>query len=243
MDALRVLVVDDDELVRLSLAEILKVRGENCVLASSGEEALRLLGKREADRGDPFDVLISDLSMPGMDGLELIRRAKNIDPQLVCLVLSGFGTRDNIMAAIKEGVFDFIEKPLPDFPTFSMILDRARDRVRLIGERAGLLADLKRQNEKLEISLSQLNDAYEHLQRQEETIERDLRQAQHMQQRLLPSAFPRVGRIGMFGHYSPCERMGGDFFGIVALGEDRAAVYIADVAGHGVGAAMVTLII
>ena len=72
MDRLRVLVVDDEEVVRYPLEEFFRFRNDACSLATSGEEAMRLLGNTD------FDLMITDISMPGMSGLELITHARKL---------------------------------------------------------------------------------------------------------------------------------------------------------------------
>lgn len=238
MNPLRVLVVvDDEEVVRRMVAEVLALRGDDCLLATDGFEALRLLETH------PVDVLVSDLSMPGMHGLELVRRVTALYPYTVSIVLTGSGTRADIITAIKESVSDFVEKPLSDPTVLSMAVARAGERSRLMRERDELLADLRRKNERLEIGLTQLRETYTLLKQQEEALESDLRQARRMQQRLLPARFPRIPGLEFFGFFRPWEKLGGDFFGVIPLPGHRVALYLADVAGHGVGAAMITVIV
>lgn len=237
MRPLRVLVVDDEESIRYSVGEYLRRRGEECQTAESGEQALEYL------RGEDYDVMLTDLMMPGLSGMDVVREAKRLRPQLVCIILTGHGSREDAIEAVREGVFEFIEKPVMQLSVLGMAVDRAGGRARLLRERDRLMADLQRKNARLEVSLAQLNDVYNRVLRQEEILEADLHQAQRMQKRLLPSSFPAVAGFEFFGYFCPCERLGGDFFGIIPLSDDRLAVYLADVAGHGVGASMVTVIL
>lgn len=237
MSAFKVLAVDDEAPAREAVREYLALHGQDCRLAENGEEALSLL------RRESFDILITDLSMPGMSGLILLQEAKKLQPALVAMILSGTGTRQDIIQAMQLGAFDYLEKPLPDFHTFEIILNRAGRQCRLLQERQNLLRDLTNKNVKLETSLSQLLDAYAALRRHEETLQRDVAQAQRMQRKLLPHRLPELGRLELQGYFSPCERLGGDFFSAIPLGEDRMGLFLIDVMGHGVGAAMVTVIL
>ncbi|MFW6303393.1 MAG: SpoIIE family protein phosphatase, partial [Candidatus Sumerlaeota bacterium] len=232
-------VVDDEEMIRWSLGEFLQRRGDEYELAQDGPEALDIL------RGNEFDILLTDLSMPKMHGLELVREARALRPQMVSMVLTGLGAREDVIGAIKEQVFDFIDKPIQDYTEFSLALERAGRQARLVRERDQLLKDLKNKNSKLEMSLAQLNEAYARLSRQEGFLEEDLRQAQRMHQRLLPRRFPDIAGLDFYGYFAPCARLGGDFFDVFPLGGERQLVgfYLADVAGHGVGAAMITVIV
>ena len=239
LDKLRILVVDDEEMIRWALGEFLQRRGDEYELAGSGPEALEILRERD------FDILLSDLAMPEMHGIELIREARALRPQMVAVVLTGYGSREDIMAAMKERVFEFVDKPIRDYSEFSLTLERAGRQSRLVRERDNLLEDLQRKNLRLEVSLAQLNEAYARLSRQDKYLEEDLRQAQRMHQRLLPRRFPEIDGLNFYGYFSPCARLGGDFFDVLPLGGERNLVglYLADVAGHGVGAAMVTVIV
>ncbi len=235
MADLRILIVDDEDLILHVLKEFFRQRRDQCDTASNGIEALRLVEDRL------YDLVLSDISMPGMDGLELIRRVKALQPHSVCILMSGLGTRRDILSALKIGVFDFIDKPIPDLASLTMVVDRAAESSRLVNERDALLENLKQQNAKLEYSLQRLHEAFGQLRLQEEILESDLARAQRVQRKFLPSSFPRLNGFDLFGYYAPCEQLGGDFFGTVPLGEDHLAVYLVDVAGHGVSAAMVTV--
>lgn len=237
MENLRVLVVDDDDMIRLAVMQVLRRDGCLCSQAADGLEAL------EALQDQDFEVLLTDISMPNMDGLALLKAAQKVRPHMVTIVLSGMGSRDDVKAALQQGAFDFLDKPIPEIAALSLAVKRAGDRSLLTRQRDQLLADLKHKNTELEVSLQQLKDAYARLQYQECILESDLQQAQRIHNRLLPAEFPHIEGLDFFGYYSPCERMGGDFFGVVPLPDEKVALYLADVAGHGVGAAMVTVVI
>jgi serine phosphatase RsbU (regulator of sigma subunit)/anti-anti-sigma regulatory factor len=235
MADLCVLVVDDEDLILRVMKSFFLRRQDRCDLATSGEEALRFVEKQN------YDLILSDISMPKMDGLELIRRVKIIQPRAICILMSGLGTRGNIIAALKIGVFDFIDKPIPDLAALTMVIDRAAESGRLVRERDELLESLRDQNTKLEYSLLRLHEAFGQLLLQEEALESDLQKAQRVQRKFLPAGFPCVPGYDFFGYYAPCEQLGGDFFGTIPLSDGRLALYLVDVAGHGVSAAMITV--
>jgi serine phosphatase RsbU (regulator of sigma subunit) len=235
MQMLRTLVVDDNDLVLQAVADLFRQRGDYCVCASSAEEALQNI------QDNIFDLLVSDIVMPAMDGLELIRRAKILQPTMVCILMSGVGSRRDIIAALQIGVFDFMDKPVPDIASFNMIIDRAADRSRLIRERDALLENLKQQNVKLEFSLQRLHEAFGQLRQQEEELESDLLRAQQVQKRFLPTDVPVQPGLECFAYFGPCDQVGGDFFGTFQLSDGRTVAYLLDVAGHGVSAAIVTV--
>lgn len=104
-DKVRVLIVDDDEKMGEVLRKVLIRHGYHLSLASSGEEALRQLKRRL------FDLMLTDIQMPGMDGLALLRRAREISPETTVIMMTAFGAVDSAVEAMKQGAYDYISKP------------------------------------------------------------------------------------------------------------------------------------
>ncbi|MBI5136138.1 MAG: sigma-54-dependent Fis family transcriptional regulator [Nitrospirae bacterium] len=100
-----ILVVDDDDSVRESLTYLLEGAGYQVVPAASGEEALKLVDSA------PFSLFLTDLKMPGLDGIDLIDRIRERQPGLNGIVLTGHGSVDSAVAAMKSGAYDYIAKP------------------------------------------------------------------------------------------------------------------------------------
>ncbi len=103
-----IMVVDDEAVARISLAEVLKLEGYRVATAASGEEALSLL-----DKSEPFDLIVLDLKMPGMDGLDVTDAVRRRSPGTVIVLLTAFGTLETAMQAIKHGAHDYLLKPCP----------------------------------------------------------------------------------------------------------------------------------
>ncbi len=103
----RILVVDDESGIRFSLRGILEDEGFAVAEAETGEAGLELL-----DAGEAFDLMFLDIWLPGLDGLEVLARLREDRPELPVVMISGHGTIETAVAAIKRGAFDFIEKPL-----------------------------------------------------------------------------------------------------------------------------------
>src|SRR5262252_7670233 len=101
----RILVIDDEAAIRDSLRMTLEYEGYEFVAAATGQEGLAL-----AEREAP-DLVLLDVKMPGMDGLEVLDRLRNMNDQLPIVVISGHGTIGTAVEATKKGAFDFIEKP------------------------------------------------------------------------------------------------------------------------------------
>ena len=102
----RLLVVDDEAVIATQLKKYLQSRHYHVSLAESGEQALKILLR------ESFDILLTDLMMPGMNGLELIGHAKGLQPDIQCLLISGQGDMDSAIKAIQHGVINYLSKPL-----------------------------------------------------------------------------------------------------------------------------------
>jgi len=97
--------VDDEELYRRSLARILKRVGHEVTAAPDATEALAILAR------EPVDLMLADVQMPGINGLELVRQAHEIKPDLPCIVVTGYGTPENSVEALRAGAYWYLEKP------------------------------------------------------------------------------------------------------------------------------------
>jgi UDP-3-O-[3-hydroxymyristoyl] N-acetylglucosamine deacetylase len=102
----KVLIVDDEERVVQSIAGVLEDEGFRVVRAKSGEEAIKVFQEEGPD------IILLDIWMPGMDGIEVLKRLKWIAPECQVIMVSGHATISTAMTAVKLGAFDFIEKPL-----------------------------------------------------------------------------------------------------------------------------------
>jgi len=127
----RLLIVDDEVELRHALCETLADEGYETVGAENGAAALQAIAKQE------FDLLLSDLMMPGMDGVELLRRGLEIDPNLVGIIMTGQGTISSAVESMKVGAFDYVLKPF-DLRTMLPILARAMEVRRLRTENVRL---------------------------------------------------------------------------------------------------------
>lgn len=102
---LEILVVDDEEIIRRGLKRLLESHNYQVELASTAEEALMILEKRS------FDLVLTDIQMPGIDGLELLREIKNRSAQTPVVMVTAFVVAENILSALRAGASDFVPKP------------------------------------------------------------------------------------------------------------------------------------
>jgi len=104
-EAIKVLLVDDEEELLSSLSPVLRRRGFAIEIAQSGNEALRIVEERN------FDVIVLDIRMPGMDGIETLRRLKEIKPNFEAIILTGHPSVKNAFESVKQGAAEYLTKP------------------------------------------------------------------------------------------------------------------------------------
>jgi DNA-binding NtrC family response regulator len=133
-----ILVVDDEEIVRESLCSWLKEDGYQAESVEDGFKALDIIKKK------PWNVLFVDLKMPGMDGLEVMRRAKALQPEVPIVIITAYATVNTAVEAMKEGAYDYLVKPFnPE--EISLIIRRLIEKQALLKENIFLRKELKKQ--------------------------------------------------------------------------------------------------
>ncbi len=130
-DNMRVLVVDDEQSIREGSQRVLARMDFDVLTASRGEEALAIL------ETDPVAIVLLDMKMPGIDGMEVLARINEMNKGILVIVITGFATVETAIEAMKRGAYDFIPKPFePD--QLRIVANRARERLRLTQEAADL---------------------------------------------------------------------------------------------------------
>ncbi|MCP4662018.1 MAG: response regulator [bacterium] len=163
----RVLVVDDDQAVLLSVQDILEEHYQ-VAATPSPYEALRLL------RASPFEILLADLMMDELSGIDLIRAARNTRPALQAIVMTGYASKSTAVAALKEGAYDFLEKPLtPD--VVRRTVARAWKSLRYELENRRLLGELRAQLVERERLIAELEARNAELERVSYTVSHELK--------------------------------------------------------------------
>ena len=129
----RVLVVDDEPGVLYMAREVLVDRGHDVVAVGSGAEALKHLD-------EPLDVVLTDLAMPGMDGLALLEKIRERDPELPVILMTAHGNERVAVRAMKEGAYDYLGKPV-NIDELGLVVERAAEARSLRGENRKLAAE------------------------------------------------------------------------------------------------------
>jgi len=122
-----ILIIDDEKSIRKTLTEILSYEGYKISEAVDGEEGLKMFGEK------PFDLVLCDIKMPKLDGIEFLERSREINPDVPVIMISGHGNIDTAVEAVKKGAFDFISKP-PDLNRLLITLRNALDKQSLVKE-------------------------------------------------------------------------------------------------------------
>ena len=207
----KILVVDDEpDLEPLMLQRMRRDirRGQyEFVFAHDGNEALARLNEHE-----DVDMVLSDINMPGMDGLTLLEQIPQVDPEIRAVMVSAYGDMKNIRTAMNRGAFDFVTKPI-DFEDLRVTIERT---LRHMMEWREALAT----RDKLVALQNELDVAHK------------------MQQSVLPTEFPTSDAYEIAANMQPARDVGGDFYDVIRLENDRVGLAVADVSDKGVPAAL-----
>ena len=214
--AVKILSVDDELDLEVLLTQYFRRqirKGEyEFAFAHNGLEALQKLLETP-----DFDIILSDINMPEMDGLTLMAKVNELkNPAMKCIMVSAYGDMDNIRSAMNKGAFDFATKPI-DLDDLSRTIEKAIEQVRYIRE-----------------------SQQEH--NQLESIKNDLAIAGEIQQTILPRSFPPFPEltevVDIYASMTPAKDVGGDFYDFFQIDDERIGLVIADVSGKGVPASL-----
>lgn len=217
-----VLIIDDDEAVRGAFRHVLQKAGFTVLEADDGESGLAVCAERAPG------VVFVDLRMPRMDGLAVLNAMKERHPDTPVVVVSGHGTMNDAVEALRRGAWDFVSKPVEN----ELLVRAARRAV----ERSSLLRQNCEYSESLRLTNERLSVALESLRNDEQA-------GRQLQFHLLPEDGLRMGGLSCFRLLYPSQFLSGDFLDYFPLGSRFAGLYLADVAGHGAASAFVTAIL
>jgi DNA-binding NtrC family response regulator len=132
----RILVADDDEIARDVINALLVKEGYTVFTAKDGLDAIRLL------RVEDISLVVTDLRMPGADGIEVLKQAIRTNPDIAVVILTAYGTLDTTLEAMKEGAYDYLTKPFKG-QEIVFVAERAFKRTQLISENRELVKQLR----------------------------------------------------------------------------------------------------
>lgn len=217
------LIIDDDEVVRESLAAYLEDSNFKVLQALNGLQGLQIFESEQPD------LVICDLRMPQIDGLELIRRIRQTASETPIIVLSGAGVMSDAVEALRLGAADYLIKPLEDLAVLEHSVRRALDRAYLRVENQRHRDKLEAANRELQASLNLLQE--------------DQNAGRQVQMNMLPVTPWSIEGLEFSHRIIPSLYLSGDFVDYFRVDERRVAFYLADVSGHGASSAFVTVLL
>ncbi|MFZ1640580.1 MAG: SpoIIE family protein phosphatase [Candidatus Contendobacter sp.] len=219
----RILTIDDEDMVREILTAYLEDSGFEVIQAGDGQTGIDLIGREQPD------LVLCDLRMPGMDGLQVLATITRDFPELPILVVSGMGGMSDAIQALKLGAWDYVTKPIEDMAVLEHAINHAL-------ERACLRRENREHREHLEAVNEQLRQTLRRLQEDESA-------ARRIQFQLLPENDKVYRNYRFSRHLLTSQYLSGDFVDYFAIDGDHLGFYIADVSGHGVSSAFVTVML
>lgn len=217
------LIIDDDEVVRESLAAYLEDSNFKVLQALNGLQGLQIFESEQPD------LVICDLRMPQIDGLELIHRIRQTASETPIIVLSGAGVMSDAVEALRLGAADYLIKPLEDLAVLEHSVRRALDRAYLRVENQRYRDKLEAANRELQASLNLLQE--------------DQNAGRQVQMNMLPVTPWSIEGLEFSHRIIPSLYLSGDFVDYFRVDERRVAFYLADVSGHGASSAFVTVLL
>jgi sigma-B regulation protein RsbU (phosphoserine phosphatase) len=218
----RLLIIDDEAMVRDSMEAYLEDSGYSVVAVDSGRAGLEILELQT------IDLILCDLRMPNLDGLQVLQSVKQRSGNIPVIVVSGAGVMDDVVQAMRLGASDYLVKPIIDMAMLEHSVKRNLELVVLENENQRYRDHLESVNRELRNSLDEL---------------RNDQQAGHkVQMKMLPD-FVDEGGLSFCHKIRPSLMLSGDFLDYFPLDDKHYGFYIADVSGHGASSAFVTVLL
>lgn len=218
----RLLVIDDEAMVRDSMVAYLEDSGYQVHAVESGQLGLQVLEQHSVD------LILCDLRMPNLDGLQVLKRVKERAENIPVIVVSGAGVMDDVVQALRLGASDYIVKPILDMAVLEHSVQRNLS-----------VVALEKQNQEYRDHLEVVN---RELRNGLEELRSDQQAARKVQMKMLPEPVEDQGLS--FKHLiKPSLMLSGDFLDYFPLDDEHYGCYIADVSGHGASSAFVTVLL
>ena len=219
----RILTIEDEPLIRDGIVAYLEDSGFTMLEAKDGPSGIEIF------RHEHPDVVLCDLRLPGMDGLEVLSIITAESPETPVIVVSGVSLLDYAVQALKRGAWDYVTKPIHDMA----VLESA---VRRVIEHANLLRQNREYREHLEMLNQELTQTLKQLQEDEEA-------GRSIQFQLLPEDNTSFGGYTFRRRLYPSMYLSGDFVDYFPVDDRHVGFYMVDVSGHGAASAFVTVML
>jgi sigma-B regulation protein RsbU (phosphoserine phosphatase) len=212
---MKILLAEDEMISRRMLERDLKKLGYEVHGVANGKDAWDQFQEQR------HPIVISDWEMPEMSGIELVKRIRGLpgEEYVYLVLLTSRTAKKDLIEGMEAGADDFIAKPFE--------LEELRVRLRAGQRIIEMERSLARQKNELEDWKTR--------------VQKDLRAAAVIQQAFLPVFLPIVSGMSFSWNYQPCEELGGDMLNVIRLDEDHVGIYVLDVSGHGVRAALLSV--
>lgn len=218
----RLLVIDDEVMVRDSMVAYLEDSGYSVDAADSGKAGLDVLSTED------IDLVLCDLRMPNLDGLDVLKQVKERTPHIPVIVVSGAGVMDDVVQALRLGASDYLVKPILDMAMLEHSVQRNLE-----------LVALERQNKQYRDHLESVN---RELRSGLDELRSDQQAGRQVQMKMLPD-FMQHKHIDFQHIIKPSLMLSGDFLDYFVIDSQHVGFYIADVSGHGASSAFVTVLL
>lgn len=217
----KLLIIDDDTLVRRSVAVYLDDSGFDVYEAADATQLASAIQEFAPE------VVITDLRMPGADGLQVLQHIKQSQPLLPVILMSGAGGLGDVVRALRYGASDYLIKPILDIEILVHAINRALERKDLLTEN--------------QLYREQLENANSHLRESLRVLERDQLAGKQVQKRLMPTRLITQDHYRVEHYIAPSLYLSGDFIDYAHIKKRYLAFYLTDVSGHGSSSAFVTI--
>lgn len=211
-----ILVIDDEVALLRSITAYLEDSGFIAMSAENGKIGLEII------RNSQPDLVLTDLHMPGLGGLEVLHTVTKEFPDIPVIVISGAGELNDAVESLRLGAWDYITKPIVDLQALEHAINQALERKRLL-EQNKIYAQQLEHNLKI--------------------LEADQAAGRQVQTTLLPAELVKFGEFEFKFKIIPSLDLSGDFVEYFAIDDERVAVYLADVSGHGASSAFITILL
>lgn len=221
--AAKILTIDDEQALREIIAAYLEDSEFDVIQADNGAEGIELCRREQPD------LVLCDLRMPGLNGLQVLEVLTQEFPETPVIVISGMGRISDAIDALRLGAWDYITKPIEDMAALEHSVQQCLERARLRRENRAYREHLETVNAQLQQSLRQL--------------QQDEEAGRQLQFQLLPEDRQQHGPYQFSRQLLTSLYLSGDFVDYFAIDPEHLGFYIADVSGHGVSSAFVTVLL